>query len=222
MNSQALSDLVRRWQTGWCLCRGLRRATLDRGGWHVKLGLPGRYHEIVTADADGNPGSVAALADEVNRAAQPTWLTVITGDPQQMRAKLEQAGLELVVEPQTLMTTDIRKQPVHLPPEGYQAGTNDQGTPIEALVTLDTGEVVASGIMAVTGTDAVAHHIRTDPAHRRRGLAEVVMTALCQRAVDDGARTGLAVVGPDGTDLFTKLGWRSKATVLSARVPVGE
>jgi GNAT superfamily N-acetyltransferase len=69
---------------------------------------------------------------------------------------------------------------------------------------------------AIVGADAIMHDIRTDPAHRRRGLGSVVMASLSSRARRRGAATGLLMATPEGGYLYTKSSWLTEATMLTA------
>jgi len=67
----------------------------------------------------------------------------------------------------------------------------------------------------------VFDQIMTDPAHRRRGLASVVMTALTDAARAEGARRGLLLASEVGSLLYAALGWRtlSASTAAHTRLP---
>jgi ribosomal protein S18 acetylase RimI-like enzyme len=71
--------------------------------------------------------------------------------------------------------------------------------------------------MTVTGTDAVADMVSTEPAHRRRGLGRAVMGALVAEAIKQGATDGLLVASPDGLGLYRALGWSVAADMVFAR-----
>ncbi|MFF5205287.1 GNAT family N-acetyltransferase [Streptosporangium sp. NPDC000396] len=215
-----LPGLVRRWQAGWGRCRGLDPAKEARGALHVTLGLPNRHREIIALHADDDAESLRGLVAEVSEASKPTWLTVPTRNPEAIEVTLRKAGLELVAAPERLMTVDLRSRPSRTPPEPYTAETTVTGSVAEAHVKLPAGEAVARGVMAVVNRDAVAHAIETVPAHRRRGLAGVIMSSLCEWAVVCGAVTGLLIASPEGERLYSSLGWTSQAAILTARMPV--
>jgi GNAT superfamily N-acetyltransferase len=215
----ALPDAVRRWQPGWGLAAGYGPAVESDGALHVPIGKPGRRRESFTLDADSVPGTVARLAHDVAVAETDDWLTVITRSPQSHTPVMRDAGLELAVEPEYLMAVSLRGQPGRAPAETYTVSSVERGPLIEARVTDAACVVVARGLMAVTGADAIAHDIHTDPAHRRRGLAAVVMATLAAEAVTRGATTGLLIASPAGRQLYESLGWTVLATVLSGHKP---
>jgi GNAT superfamily N-acetyltransferase len=199
-------DEVRRWQRGWARCRGLPPAEEIDGGVRVHLGLPDRAYEVVAFD----DLAVDRLAQLAGGAAEPTWLTVPTNDPEAVTSAFKRAGLEAVGEPERLMITDLRRHPLRT------ADPPATTTVKDGVIHAEIG-AAASGMMAVVGSDAVAHAIRTDPAHRRRGLASVVMSALAQHAIQAGATTGLLIASAEGERLYRSLGWSPLATIVSAR-----
>ena len=209
-----LTPLVHRWLAAWTIARDLAPAVEVPGGFRVTLALPGRHHEFMASTFDG----LAPLAAEL-RAAEPSWLTAFTTDPAGVETELKAEGLEFFTDAETFMRTDLRERPKHRPTNGYAVATTAVGPLIRATVTAPDGTVAASGLMAVAGDTAVAHEIRTEEAHRRRGLGGVVMTALGEAAMAQGATTGLLVASAAGEGLYTSLGWESLATVVTARVP---
>lgn len=211
-----LPDLVRRWQTGWGRCRNLPAATEIPGGLRVVLGLPGRHAEIFALD----DRAVPVLAERVAGALEPTWLTVPTTRPEEVHTALENADLEPLPDDERLMTIELGRHPAHPVPNPYWAKTAEFRGVHRIEFTGHDGAVAASGLVAVTGPDAVMHDVRTDPAHRRRGLASAVMSALAVTAAQRGARTGLLVATTEGEHLYTRLGWTPAATMLSATAPM--
>ena len=216
-----LPELIRRWQHGWGLCRGIRRAEKTPQALHATLKLPGRYHEIFALRADDQPSSVAELIAQTQAATQPTWLTIPTNNVEAVTDECAIAGLEPVGDPESLMTIDLRQHPQLEAPQQYNVGTAALGkNTIQALAATCDGLVAASGVIAVSDEDAVAHGIRTNEDHRRRGLASAIMTALVQEAIEAGAKTGLLVASAQGKKLYESLGWKAKASVVTARVPL--
>lgn len=212
MGGMDLTSPVRRWLAAWTVARGLAPAVAVPGGFRVTLGLPGRHHEFMAPDPDGLPALTAAL-----KAAEPSWLTVFTTDPAGVEVALKAEGLEFFTEPETFMRATLHDRPKRLPANGYGVATTTDGALVRATVTAPDGTVAASGLMAVAGTDAVAHAIHTDEAHRRRGLGGAVMTALGEAATARGATTGLLIASAAGAGLYRSLGWESVATVVSVR-----
>jgi GNAT superfamily N-acetyltransferase len=209
--------IVRRWQLGWGLCRGLAPATETPDGLLAPLGLPGRAYELIALRADDDPESVRRLAKLAATAADPTWLMVPTADPATAESALRDAGLELSPNREWLMSADLAAHPTRTPPQPYRATTTMAGGVATTQVTLPSGDVAASGRGAIVGTDLVLHDIRTVPEHRRRGLGGVVVSALCQHALERGAMTALLVATPEGERLYDSLGWTTLATAVSGK-----
>ncbi|WP_432944883.1 GNAT family N-acetyltransferase [Kribbella sp. CA-253562] len=204
-----MDDLIRRWQYGWGLCRGLSPAVDRRTALDVTLGLPDRHRELFTL-----PGAaLTPWIDETLRAARPTWLTVTTQEPDEVAAELQSAGLRLFAERKLLMTTDLREHPTRTTP--YDVLTTTEGA-LERVRVL-AGEEAARGMAAVVGDDAVMHDVHTSTPFRRQGLGSVVMGVLAERAVARQATTGLLMASSDGAALYRKLGWVPQATMLTAR-----
>jgi ribosomal protein S18 acetylase RimI-like enzyme len=214
-----MDKLVRRWAHGWTLCRGLA-APLDRtAALDVMLRLPGRDREMfaLTDEAETvNDLAIKVAKATATEGGEATWLTVTTQQPASVAAVLEQAGLKLHDKPCLLMSIDLKTHPATPAPPEYRLETTSDG-PLEFAKVIDEeGNVAARGMTAIVGEDAVMHDIHTDPAHRRRGLGSVVMTLLSRRAISRGAATGLLMATPDGGCLYTKLGWSTEATMMTA------
>lgn len=207
-----MDDLLRRWQFGWGLCRGLAPAVDRRTALEVTLGLPDRDREFfLYYGAEPGPWIEQVLA-----APRPTWMTVTTHQPDDVAEQLMAAGLRLLPERRLLMTIDLRKHPV--PISEHEVKTEAEG-PLERVNIPawheETG-TAAHGMMAVAGADAVMHDIQTEPAYRRQGLGSLVMGTLAERALERGATEALLMATVDGAALYNRLGWVPQATMLTA------
>ncbi|MEV0675622.1 GNAT family N-acetyltransferase [Actinosynnema sp. NPDC050436] len=210
------ADLVRRWERGWSACRGWAPPREAGGGLRFRLGLPGRWHEVVALCADDEPGTVGALAVEVAGCGEASWLTVPTTRPDEVAAELRAAGLGVKGSREWLMTRDLADHPARAVAGPYRVATAVAGPVLAVEVRHESGHLAASGVAAVVGVDAVPDRIETSPDHRRRGLGGVVMGALAAGAADRGARTGILLASPDGERLYTSLGWTARASVVIA------
>ncbi|WP_415647745.1 GNAT family N-acetyltransferase [Stackebrandtia soli] len=213
----SVAELVRRWEPGWGRCRGLAAAVDTGVALRVPVAAANRHEEIFALHADEHPESLAELAKLVISAGPLTWLTTMTTRPHVTREVLEAAGLTVFGDPETFMTTDLIGHPHHEARPPYSVRVIETDGVWHARLSTENGTTAASGMTAVIGRDAVAHEIRTDPDHRRRGLGSVVMSALTDAAVRAGARTGLLIASPDGERLYRRLGWTPRATVLTAK-----
>ncbi|MGV9314134.1 GNAT family N-acetyltransferase [Streptomyces sp. NPDC003691] len=216
------SELIRRWLTGWTVARalpGAEPAGSAGDGLRSACDQPGREVEVFALRADEEPESLVRLAAAVAVAERSTWLTVPTLRPEAVEAVVGAAGLELVHRAEWLMTTGLAGHPRHAPAAPYEREIRTDGPVTVVSLHGPGGEVAARGTIAVTGADAIADRIETDPAHRRRGLGRAVMSALAEAAVAQGARTGLLIASEEGQRLYTSLGWHHEADVLIARGP---
>jgi GNAT superfamily N-acetyltransferase len=218
-----LRDLIVRWQRGWGVARVLPDAEDVGGGLRSRCLQPGREVEYVALDADHDIASLTRLADLVAGERAVTWLTVPTTDPARAASALVDAGLVVLRRSEALMTVDLRGHPRHPAAAPYQVVTRVESRRGDAVVTATardgSQEVGAHGTMGVTGTDAVADRIETVPAHRRRGLASAIMSALAGAAVEEGADHGILVASEGGRRLYLSLGWQPVAEVLIASTP---
>ncbi|MEV4629017.1 GNAT family N-acetyltransferase [Micromonospora sp. NPDC049523] len=218
--AERLPDLVRRWQAGWRLARGLAAAELTEDLLQVRFGLPHRHLEFVALRADEAPGPLARLAERVAEATEVNWLTVPTNEPERATEILRAAGLEVPAEPEWLMSVDLTRHPRPAPAPPYRREVRVDGAVIAVTITDGSGaEMAARGWAAFTGTDAVADRIETSAEHRRRGLGSAMMGSLTEAAMTQGATTGLLVASVDGQRLYSSLGWERRAYVLIGRKP---
>jgi GNAT superfamily N-acetyltransferase len=218
-----LRNLILRWQHGWGVARLLPVAEDVGGGLRVRSMQPGRDIEYVALDADDDLASLTRLAGLVAGEESVTWLTVPTTDPARAAAALADAGLILLKRSELMMTAGLREHPRHLPAAPYrlltQVDSHRGARVVTATVRHESGEVAARGTMGLSGTDAIADQIETLPAHRRKGLASVIMSALAGAALEAGAEHGILIASEDGQRLYTTLGWQPVAAVLIATTP---
>src|SRR4051812_41615057 len=182
-----MRDLIVRWQRGWSVARGLPEAEDVGGGLRVRCLQPGRDVEYVAYDDT----ELDKLAQRVRAEHELTWLTVPTTGPGAAAATLERNGMELVRRAGQAMTIAPRDHPESRLAGPYGLEVAVDRDVVTATVRHESGEPAAKGTMGLAGRDAVADRIETFPAHRRRGLATVVMGALTRTAVRAGAGHGI-------------------------------
>jgi GNAT superfamily N-acetyltransferase len=103
--------------------------------------------------------------------------------------------------------------PVH---GGYRVHTDRSGALAFAKIVAETGELAASGQVAIDDSFACFDQIVTTEAHRRRGLGRRLMTALTNMSLDLGARQGVLVATQAGAALYNALGWSMVSPVTAA------
>ena len=210
-----MRDLILRWQRGWGVARGLPAADDLGNGLRVQSLQPGRDVEYVAFDT----GDLGSLTERVRAERDITWLTVPTAEPARTAEVLEAAGLILLRRAEQLMTVELADHPDGKLAGPYGLEVSVDRAVVTAMVRHESGAVAAKGTMGLSDTDAVADRIETMPAHRRRGLARVVMGALARTAAGQGAEHGILIASQDGQRLYTTLGWRTVAEVLIATTP---
>lgn len=218
-----MRDLTVRWQRGWGVARALPVAEDVGGALRVRCMQPGRDVEYVALDAGEDLASLTTLAELVAGENAVTWLTVPTADPARAASALTAAGLIVLKHSELLMTADLRGQSQNMPVAPYrlltQVHSHGGDSMVTATVRHESGEVGARGTMGLAGTDAVADRIETMPAHRRKGLASAVMSALVRSAIEEGVEQGILIASEDGQRLYRTLGWQPVADVLIATTP---
>jgi len=152
--------------------------------WYVEQGLPPLFKAIDTA------ASVNVLDALAERLYRPRTTTLVMVAP---AAACEVTGIRLTSE------LDDGFAAVFL--SAGPAGSADPGDARERLATLarvpaprafatgsPAGKPIAIGAAAVEGAWAGVFAMRTDPAHRRRGLARRVLAALTSFAAEQRAK----------------------------------
>ncbi|WP_051751517.1 GNAT family N-acetyltransferase [Streptosporangium amethystogenes] len=205
----ATPDVVRAWVDGWAVSRSVRPPVEVAGGFRLEVGLPGHRVRYVLFDAR----RVAELAPTLT--APGTWLKV-SAPAERVAPLLTPAWT--VGEPEYLMSVPLCRATA-LAPDGYTLHTATDGQITTVRIHDADGTTAASGQTGVAGPAAVADKILTDPAHRRRGLGSVLMTALGDAAAERGATTGVLVATRDGLALYRALGWTLRETITPAYIP---
>ncbi|MFI6456855.1 GNAT family N-acetyltransferase [Streptosporangium amethystogenes] len=208
----ATSDVVRAWVDGWAVSRTVRSPVKVAGGFRLEVGLPGHRVRYVLFDAEQVAELVPALT------APGTWLKV-SAPAERVVPLLTPAWT--VGEQEYLMSVPLRRATA-LAPDGYTLHTATDGGITTVRIHDADGTTAASGQMGVAGPTAVADKILTDPAHRRRGLGRVLMTALGDAAAERGATTGVLVATRDGLALYRALGWTLWEAITPAYIPENE
>jgi GNAT superfamily N-acetyltransferase len=199
-----LESTLTAWVNGWSLSRSTPAPVPAAGGHRIEVGLPRHLVRYVTPSVD------QTLVDELH--APGTWLKTC--------GELPELDDRWTVEPTEYLMA------VGLTPTGSQAAspyaisTSSSGPLIRVAVEID-GMVAAQGQVAVWREYAVIDQVVTEPAYRRRGLGSLVMRALSDAAVEQGARTGVLVATDAGRALYSRLGWELVSPVRVAWISPG-
>jgi GNAT superfamily N-acetyltransferase len=207
-------EALGRWQRGWSAARGWNHGQCVDDVTVVRIGEPRRRVEYVATEAHAAAAAHLALTD--CNPPGTSWLTISTADPERLSAELR--PLEFV-RVEWLMRIALSDQLRYAVPPPYTLELSAGPSIVDAKI-YGYGELAASGRMAVLHTGAVADMIQTDPAHRRRGLARALMTALATTALTHSATTAHLAASPEGRRLYTSLGWTTLTPLLVARTSV--
>lgn len=210
MHDSCLQQALNRWQRGWSAARGWTDVHRVDDVTVVRIGEPERRVEYVATGEHAGAAVHLALTD--CNPPGTSWLT-ITGTPDRVAAGL---GPLEVVRTEWLMTVPLAEQESYPVPPPYSLELSATPSVVEAQV-YGYGEIAATGRMAVLHTGAVADMIQTDPAHRRRGLARAVMTALAHAARYRSATTAYLAASSEGRRLYRSLGWTTLTPLVVAR-----
>ena len=115
-----------------------------------------------------------------------------------------------------MMTREGPPSPVQALPAGYRLTLTERSAGLTCTVHAEDGSHAASGSVVLADDMAVYDRILTEDAHRRRGLASLVMTTLQQAAQDMGRRRDMLCASHMGRPLYESLGWQVHSLYTSA------
>ena len=205
-----MSKVVREWVAGWAVSRGTPAPVEEPWGLRVDVGLPNHVARHVLVDTD--------------EAAVRTAARSVTLPGTRIKAFLptETVAAWLCADwaagpPAFLMTTRLRTSDVPVP-HGYTLTTETRADGVTRARALGAdGSPTAHGQIAAVRRVAVVDRVATEPAHQRRGLASLVMSALTVRADECGATTGVLAATAEGRALYESLGWTVHAPLAGFR-----
>jgi GNAT superfamily N-acetyltransferase len=206
-------DVVRAWVEGWALSRQVPAPVAIVQGWRVDVGLPEHRVRYVFADLD--PAAIRGLAESLK---PPGAFIKACVESEELAASLPANwGLDPLHH---MMTARLgRGGPKALDiPKGYELALGQQGQVIVAALRETSGEIAASGRIALAGSRGIVDQVVTHVDHRRRGLGRVIMQGLEQAAASAGATTAILVATDDGRALYSALGWDLHAPLATAAI----
>ena len=202
------------WTYGWAISRSTPAPIQRAGYWEVRVGKPEQVTRYVLPHPD--PELLRQLVATGSGAG--TWLKVCA--PLQSVAPWLSGDWTLHA-PEFLMSVALARSGGPFV-AGYRVRTERVGALLRATVLTDGGELAASGQAAIDGAFATFDQIVTAEAHRRRGLGRIVMAALTNGALDDGARHGVLVATEAGAALYAVLGWSTVSPVTAASMSLAD
>lgn len=202
--------IVAAWIKGWTIARETSPPVADRGGFRVDVGWPQQKTRYVF------PALVPAIGDLAAAIEEP-WVFLkacTTVDALQpllpVRWVIQRPGF-LMVCPRSMPAGCVL-------PQGYVLEVAT-GTTATVRVLDPKRDIAAMGHLVTVEDFAVYDRIETQPAHRRRGLARVVMTVLETIGRRKGAGRGVLVATPEGRPLYESLGWELHSPYTTAVIP---
>ncbi|MEV3857204.1 GNAT family N-acetyltransferase [Streptomyces sp. NPDC050095] len=200
--------MVSTWAAGWAVSRGTPEPAAKPWGVHIEVaddpGEVGRH--VLPVAAEGLVRDAAATV-----SAPRTWMKM-PAEPEDVAPWLPPGWVMAWQDTGYLMAVDlVATGPVA--PEGYRATVRTVGDVVHVRVLDGSGDVAAKGQMALLGDTVVVDRVRTEEAHRRRGLGGLVMRSLADDALDRGATLGVLGATGAGRALYEALGWKTYATL---------
>jgi GNAT superfamily N-acetyltransferase len=210
LNSSALelSVATRAWAYGWAISRQVQAPVERPGYFQILVGKPGQTTRYVLPHFDQR-----LIQRLVSAESGPgTWLKICS--PIAAVSPLL-ASSWAIHEPEFLMSTVLAGSDAPAI-GGYRVHTDRSGALAFAKIVAETGEIAASGQVAIDDSFACFDQIVTAEAHRRRGLGRHLMTALTNLSLDLGARHGVLVATEAGAALYNAVGWSMVSPVTAA------
>jgi hypothetical protein len=200
-------ELIGGWLRARSVARGLPMPVADHGGWRVDTRRPEELRRYVFAR--GEEG-LRRLADSIHT---PKVFLKLCGSEQEMRA-LTGARWQ-IKEPRFVMTGegfDAAQRPLAA---GYSLQLTRYGPTVAARIVTTGGELAASGYAAESSGVFIYDLIRTEPAHRRRGLAAYLVQTL-RTTRQSSASKQVLVATAEGRELYSMLGWHTLSPYTTA------
>ncbi len=202
------ASLLETWLIGWAVTRGCAPPVAHGDGWRVEVGLPDQVRRHVFA-AD------CLTLRELGATVTEPWIWLKACMPHDQMRAIMPTRWHVRAEPSWFMRFE-GTPPAGRLAAGYELRAFDEAGVHIVHAYAEDGTQAARGRMAMVGDCAIFDRIRTEDAHRRRGLGRALMAALHARAHARGAARGLLAATPDGHALYTTLGWEVQSPYASA------
>ena len=203
--------LILAWLQARSIARGLPMPVPDRGGWRVETGSAEELRRFVFARP------VPGLVERGRTTRDPLIVLKLCGPVDLMRTLLPTNWR--TEAPGYVMTCDALAASRTRLPTGYHPTLLRRGHVFEGRIESADGTIAASGYAVEHGGVFIFDRIRTEPLHRRRGLASVLMHMLADARVAQSSQYVL-VATEAGRALYETLGWRVLSPYTTARLKV--
>lgn len=204
--------IVETWTKGWSLAREVALPVKEKDGWRVNVGWPQQRVRYVFPTLSNTFQHLA------NTISEPWHFLKACASPEAVAALLP---TRWVIQPTGYMMTcfaPMTKAKATLP-NGYSLDLLTDQPILIARVLSEDGEVAAIGRIVFANDFTIYDRIETHLAHRRRGLASIVMKALETLAIDRGYTKSVLVATADGKALYESLGWQLHTLYTTAVIP---
>ncbi|MCP2341516.1 GNAT family N-acetyltransferase [Actinomadura rupiterrae] len=200
--------MVGTWVAGWARSRRTPPPVAHPWGFYIDVADdPAEVGRHVLPEAEEQLVRRAAASVTDSR----TWMKM-PAEPEDVEPWLSPGWVMAWEDAGHLMALDLAATAPR-PPDGYSVTVESLDGVVHLRVLDAAGEPAAKGQMAVLGEAVVVDRVRTEEAHRRRGLGGFVMRALADEAVDRGAVLGVLGATDAGRALYQTLGWKKHATL---------
>lgn len=194
-------DILAAWVKGWALARQVSTPVAEGDGYKIHVGWPDQWVRYVFPTLSGSYLHIA------NTVTEPNIYLKVCAPPDDVRKLLP---ARWVIQPVGYFM--VCGQPMINDGVVLHGGYTlevfkDRPVPVVQIVT-GNGELAAIGRVVFADDYAIYDRIETRPAHRRKGLASMVMYALQEMASGKGITKGLLVATAEGRMLYEKLGWQ--------------
>jgi hypothetical protein len=208
---QQQTAVARAWAYGWAASRGTEVPIEKIGYFQIMVNRPDQATRYVVPLLDEN--LVRKLTK--GKAQAGTWLKICAAPDRVLSLLSSDWDIH---EPEFLMRADLARDAPR-PIDGYRATTRIEGKFASVQLVANSGEIAASGQMAVVDSYATFDKIVTAENHQRRGLGRCVMSMLSNLSLDLDAQFGTLVATEAGVALYTALGWSIVSPVVAASYP---
>jgi GNAT superfamily N-acetyltransferase len=198
---QSVTNAMSLWVDGWTRSRRTPPPQQIGPLWRVETGT--EKESVRWLVPEPTPELVRGLLEQEH----PRNTAVKVFGPPEVWEPLFPAGWEADI-PVVLMTRALAARPVPRLDPAYAVEVERESSSLVLVRVLhESGAPAARGQVGLGERTAVPDQIVTEPDHRRRGLASVVMALLEEAAVRSGLRTGVLGASTDGRGLYESLGW---------------
>ncbi len=205
-----VADLVRIWVAGWAVSRRTPPPVKKPWGFYIEVAdNPDEVGRHVLPEAEESFVRSAAAT-----VSAPRIRLKMPAEPEKIEPWLSRGWVVAREESGHLMALDLMAT-YPVAPEGYTTTVETAGTVTCVRVLDAAGEQAAKGQMAAVGDAVVMDRVVTEEAYRRRGLGNVVMRKLADRALEEGAALGVLGATDAGRALYETLGWKKRATLVA-------